>query len=74
MPVIDILVVYTRRARAEAGNVAALIRHAIDQTNRIYANSRIRARVRLAYSYQSEYVEADGADFSHRLESLALDG
>ena len=64
MPVIDILVVYTRRARAEAGNVAALIRHAIDQTNRIYANSRIRARVRLAYSYQSEYVEADGADFS----------
>ena len=63
MPVIDILVVYTRRARAEAGNVSALIRHAIDQTNRIYANSRIRARVRLAYSYQSEYVEVDGVNF-----------
>ena len=59
MPVIDILVVYTRRARAEAGNVGALIQHAIDQTNRIFANSMIRARVRLAYSYQTEYVEDD---------------
>ena len=64
MPVIDVLVAYTRRARAEAGNVGALIGHAIEQTNQIYANSRIRARVRLAYSYQTEYVEVDGDDIS----------
>ena len=64
MPVIDVLVAYTRRARVEAGNVGALIRHVIDQTNRIYANSRIQARVRLAYSYQTEYVEVNGGDIS----------
>ena len=64
MPVIDILVVYTRRARAEAGNIGVLIRHAIEQTNQIYANSQIRARVRLAYSYQTEYAEVDGGDIS----------
>lgn len=72
MPVIDVLVAYTRRARAEAGNIDALIRHAFDQTNRIYANSRIRARVRLAYSYQTEYVEVDDHDIDvdwYRLRS-----
>ena len=63
-PVIDVLVAYTRSARAEAGNIDALIRHAIEQTNRIYDNSRIQARVRLAHSYQTEYAEVDGDDIS----------
>ena len=54
--VIDVLVAYTRRARAEAGNVDALIRLAIDQMNRVYANSRVDARVRLVHRYQTEYV------------------
>ena len=54
--VIDVLVAYTRSARAETGNVDALIRLAIDQMNRVYANSRVGARVRLVHSYQTEYV------------------
>lgn len=54
--VIDVLVAYTRSARAETGNVDALIRLAIDQANRVYANSRVDARVRLVHRYQTEYV------------------
>ena len=57
--VIDVLVAYTRRARAETGNVDALIRLAIDQMNRVYANSRVDARVRLVHRYQTEYVPFD---------------
>ena len=59
MPVIDVLVAYTRRARVEAGNVSALIRHAIDQFNRVLANSMVQARARLIHSYQTEYTEDD---------------
>ena len=72
--VIDVLVVYTRRTRAEAGNIGALIRHTLDQTNRIYANSSIRARVRLAYSYQTDYAEVVDDEISidfDRLRSTA---
>lgn len=54
--VIDILVAYTRSARSETGNVDALIRLAIDQMNRVYANSRVDARLRLVHRYQTEYV------------------
>ena len=54
--VIDVLVAYTRSARVETGNVDALIRLAIDQMNRVYANSRVDARVRLVHRYQTEYV------------------
>ena len=54
--VIDVLVAYTRRARVEAHNIDALIRLAFDQMNRVYANSRVGARIRLAHSYQTEYV------------------
>ena len=59
VPVIDVLIAYTRRARVEAGNVSALIRHAVDQFNRVLDNSRVRARARLIHSYQTEYVEGD---------------
>ena len=58
--IIDILIAYTRRARIEAGNIDALLRFTFEQTNRIYANSLIRTRVRLVHSYQTEYVQ--GAD------------
>ena len=54
--VIDVLVAYTRSAQAETGNVDALIRLAIDQMNRVYANSRVDARLRLVHRYQTEYV------------------
>ena len=55
--VIDLLVAYTWQVRVEAGNADALIRLALDQANRIFANSLIRARVRLAYSYQTNYAQ-----------------
>ena len=42
--VIDLLVAYTWQVRVEAGNADALIRLALDQANRIFANSLIRAR------------------------------
>ena len=68
-PVIDVLFAYTWQARIESGNVGALILHAIDQINRIFANSRIRARVRLVYSYQTGYAQNENlyTDLSHLL-------
>ena len=70
--VIDVLVAYTRSARAETGNVDALIRLAIDQMNRVYANSRVGARVRLVHSYQTEYVPR--GDMSVVAENLRSTG
>ena len=55
--VIDVLVAYTEGARRGAGNIDALIRQFIGDTNRYYANSRIRPRIRLVHSYQTEYVQ-----------------
>jgi len=55
--VIDVLVAYTAQARTEAGNINALIQLAFDESNRIYANSRIRPRLRLVHSYQTGYTQ-----------------
>ena len=68
-PVIDVLFAYTWQARIEAGNVGALILHAIDQINRIFANSRVRAHVRLVYSYQTGYAQHEElhTDLKHLL-------
>ena len=49
--VIDVLVVYTKRAQTEAGNIDVLIRTAFDETNQIYNNSRVVPRLRLVHSY-----------------------
>ena len=59
VPVIDIMVAYTRRARIKSGNINALLRYTFDQTNRIYANSQIRPRVRLVHSYQTKYAQEE---------------
>ena len=53
--VIDVLVAYTPQARSAAGNIDALIRQFVDDTNRYYDNSRIVPRIRLVHSYQTEY-------------------
>ena len=50
-PVIDVLVVYTDRARSEAGNIEAHIRQAFRETGHIYANSKIVPSLRLVHSY-----------------------
>ena len=57
--VIDVLVAYTARARAAAGNINTLIQLAIDESNQIYGNSQIRPRLRLVHSYQTGYTESD---------------
>ena len=59
MAAIDMLVAYTWQARIEARNVGALIRHAIEQVNQMFDNSLVRARVRLVYSYQTNYAQQD---------------
>lgn len=55
---IDVLVAYTARARSEAGHIDGTVRLAIEESNRIYANSAIRPRLRLVHSYQTEYTES----------------
>ena len=55
--VIDLLVAYTPAARAAAGNIDAFIRFAIDNTHRIYGNSRIGVRLRLVHKHQVNYAQ-----------------
>ena len=55
---IDILVAYTPRAKAEQGNIDAFIQFAIDNTHRIYRNSRIDLRLRLVHKHQVSYTQA----------------
>ena len=55
--VIDVMVVYTPRARTAAGNMSTWIRSAINNSERIYDNTNIRPRLRLVHSYQVNYVE-----------------
>ncbi|MDE0331045.1 MAG: ankyrin repeat domain-containing protein [Nitrospinae bacterium] len=56
--VIDVLVAYTARARNEAGNINGLVQLAFDETKRIYANSRIKPRLRLVHKYLTSYQES----------------
>ena len=53
--VMDVLVAYTPQARRAAGNIHALIRLFVEDTNRFYANSRILPRIRLVHSHETEY-------------------
>ena len=55
---ISILVLYTGRAGAEAGNVDALISLAIKETNQIYSNSNVQLTVNLAHVSLLEYEES----------------
>ena len=66
--VIDIMVVYTPKARREAGNIDALIQLAIDNTNRIWGNTDIRSRLRLVHKYETNYAE--GTDMGVILRHL----
>ena len=55
--VIDLLIAYTPAARAAAGNIDAFIQFAIDNTHRIYRNSKIGLRLRLVHKYQVSYTQ-----------------
>jgi hypothetical protein len=72
---IDVMVVYTPAARAAAGGTTAMQAHVnlmISQTNTAYANSNITTRLRLVYTDEVSYTEANnlGTDLS-RLQNCA---
>ena len=56
---IDVLVAYTSAARVEAGNIDAFIQLAINNANRIYANSNIALRLRVVDKYEVNYSQHD---------------
>src|SRR5439155_6416516 len=60
--VIDVMVLYTALAAANAGGpmgIANLINLAVSETNTSYANSGITQRIRLAYTAQVRYAETN---------------
>ena len=65
---IDILVAYTRAAKVGAGNIDAFIQTAINNANRIYANTDINLRLRVVDKYEVSY--AQDADMKVDLERL----
>ena len=61
---IDVMIVYTAAAAADAGGndaINAQAQLAIDSTNQAYANSAIRQRLRLAYAGEVNYAETGDA-------------
>ena len=69
--VIDVMVVYTALAAADAGGtvgIANLINLAVSETNTSYANSGIAQRLRLVHTVQVPYVET--GSFSRSLTDL----
>jgi hypothetical protein len=56
--VIDVMVVYTRRARMHVGNIDAFIQQALDSARRHYENSNIPFRLRPVHAYETTYVES----------------
>ncbi|HAN16687.1 MAG TPA: hypothetical protein DCP73_14325, partial [Chloroflexi bacterium] len=65
---VDVLVLYTAAARAQAGSKTAIegqIAAAIAAANAAYANSRINARLNLLLQMETDYVSSDfGTDLS----------
>ncbi len=59
--IIDVLVAYTASAKSKAGNIDALIRLAIDETNLSFQRSGVETRVRLAHAYQTNYASSGSA-------------
>jgi len=69
--VIDVMVLYTALAAANAGGSAGitnLINLGVSETNASYANSGVAQRIRLVYSAQVPYAEVSG--FSANLTNL----
>ena len=64
--VIDVLIAYTPLARVAAGNIDLFIKFAIDNTNRIYDNTRIAPRLRLVHKYETSYIQSN----THMAEDL----
>jgi hypothetical protein len=70
---IDVLVLYTPKARTAAGGVPAmnaLVDLAIADTNTAYANSNVAQRLRLVYKGEINYAESATAD---ALENFSID-
>ncbi|MGH9155979.1 MAG: M12 family metallo-peptidase, partial [Acidimicrobiales bacterium] len=72
-PTVDVLVVYTARARRAVPDIGALITAAVNDTNSAYANSGIGQRIALAGVEEVAYVES-GTDASVDLGRLQRNG
>ena len=68
--VIDVMVVYTPRARISAGNMDLWIQSALDNTGRIYDNTNIGPRLRLVHKYEENYSE--GSTIRQDLDRLTF--
>lgn len=66
-PEITLLAAYTPAAEAEAGDIDALIRRSVDDTNEAYENSRIPIRLVLVHVVQTEYALTDRIQDLQRL-------
>ena len=55
--VIDVLIAYTPAARVATGNIDTFLKFAVDNTNRIYDNTRIAPRLRLVHKYETSYIQ-----------------
>jgi hypothetical protein len=61
-PVIDLVVAYTKNAKAAAVDIDSLIDLAIAETNQSFVNSGISASVRLAGTVEYDYSDATRSD------------
>ena len=75
-PIIDVLVLYTTKAKNEIGGAAsmeAMINAAFAETNMAYENSGVKQRIRLAQAVETTYDEDDlGGQSTDVLFSVAL--
>lgn len=55
------LVVYTAKAKSQAGNITALIDLAMQETNTAYSNSSVDGAIEMVHSYQISYTESSSS-------------
>ena len=69
--IIDVMVVYTQKARSAVGGTAAmqaLIDLAVEETNQAYANSLVMSRTRLVHTAEVDYHETNTFSSLYALE------
>ena len=67
---IDVLVVYSAKARRVAGNIDARIALLVVDTHRAYANSEITTRLRVVHSYETPTTVLSDIDSNDKKQDL----
>ena len=73
-PIIDVLVAYTPQAKANAGNIGALINQAGDLGNISFGNSDISASINVVAMVEVDYTESGDASMDLNRLRLTSDG